>query len=172
HCYAALRDDLQVSTRREALMARRAARRGIDDRIIFGWQIRARPLSGQWRTGIRLRSGRVADHDANMGLLCGANRALRRRVHSSLRAGTRPRHSPGKACGAGRSEGNRVTTVDRSGRQVSLTSIRKPGPRELWLAPSSSIFNGPARNLILRLYRNLVKFCANGFVDIGKAIDN
>jgi hypothetical protein len=55
---------------------------------------------------------------------------------------------------------------------VSLTSIRKPMPRELWLAPSSSIFNGPARNLILRLYRNLVKFCANGFVDIGKAIDN
>jgi nucleotide-binding universal stress UspA family protein len=66
-------------------------------------------------TGIRLRSCRVADHDANMDLLCCANRALRRRVYSSLRSGTRPRHSSGKACRARRSKGNRVTTVDRSG---------------------------------------------------------
>jgi len=121
--HAALRDDLQVSTRREALLARCAARRGTNGRVIFGRQIRARSLSGQRRTGIRLRSCRVADHDANMGLLCCANRALRRRVYSSLRPGTRPRHSSGKACRARRSEGNRVTTVDRSGRQVSLTSI-------------------------------------------------
>jgi hypothetical protein len=33
-------------------------------------------------------SGRFADHDANMGLLCCTNRAFRRRVYSSLRAGT------------------------------------------------------------------------------------
>ena len=47
HCYAALRDGLQVSTRREALMARCAARRGINDWIIFGRQIRSRFLSGR-----------------------------------------------------------------------------------------------------------------------------
>src|SRR4029077_9309862 len=69
-----------------------------------------------------LRSGRIPDHDANMDLLCCANRALRRRVYSSLRPGARTRHSSGKACRARRSEGNRVTTVDRSGRKVSLTS--------------------------------------------------
>jgi hypothetical protein len=34
NCYAALRDDLQVSTRCEALMARRAARRGINHKSI------------------------------------------------------------------------------------------------------------------------------------------
>src|SRR4029077_20074807 len=80
-------------------------------------------LPGQRRSGIRLRSGRLADHHANMDLLCCANRALRRRVYSSLRAGTWPRHSSGKACRARRSQGNRVTTVNRSGRQMSLTSI-------------------------------------------------
>src|SRR4029077_4495789 len=57
-----------------------------------------------------LRSGRIPDHDADMDLLCCANRALRRRVYSSLRPGTRTRHSSGKACRARRSKGNRVTT--------------------------------------------------------------
>jgi hypothetical protein len=80
--------------------------------------IRPWTLPGQRRTGIRLRSGRVPDHDADMDLLCCPNRALRRGVYSSLRPGTRPRHSSGKACRARRSQGNRVTTVDRSGRQV------------------------------------------------------
>jgi hypothetical protein len=51
HCYAVIRDDLQVSTRREALMARRAARRGTYDRVIFGRQIRAWTLPGQRRAG-------------------------------------------------------------------------------------------------------------------------
>src|SRR5258708_8333415 len=32
---------------------------------------------------------------------------------------TRPRHSSGKACRPGRSEGNRITTIDRSGRRVT-----------------------------------------------------
>ena len=108
----------KVSTRRKALLARCSARRGTNGGVLFGRQIRARSLSGQRRTGLRLRSGRVADHDADMDLLCRANRPLRRGVYSSLRAGTRPRHSSGKACRARRSEGNRVTTVDRSGRQV------------------------------------------------------
>ena len=113
--HAALRDDLQVSTRREALLARCAARRGTYGRVVFGRQIRPWTLPGQRRSGLRLRSGRFADHDADMDLLCCPNRALRRGVYSSLRAGTRPRHSSGKACRARRSEGNRVTTVDRSG---------------------------------------------------------
>ena len=104
-------------------LARCAARRGTNGRIVFGRQIRPWTLSGQRRSGIRLRSSRVADHDADMGLLCCANRALRRGVYSSLRPGARPRHSSGKTRRARRSEGNRVTTVDRSGRQVSLTSI-------------------------------------------------
>jgi hypothetical protein len=43
----------------------------------------------------------------NLDLLCCANRAFRRRVHSSLRPGTRTRHPSGKACRARRSEGNR-----------------------------------------------------------------
>ena len=43
---------------------------------------------GQRRTGLRLRSGRFADHDADMDLLCRANCPLRRGVYSSLRAGT------------------------------------------------------------------------------------
>jgi Virulence factor BrkB len=61
--------------------------------LFFGRQIRAGSLSGQRRSGIRLRSGRVADHDADMDLSAAANRALRPRVYSSasLRPGTRPR---------------------------------------------------------------------------------
>jgi hypothetical protein len=68
-------------------------------------------------------SSRVADHDADVGLLCCPNRALRRGVYSSLHPRTRPRHSSGKACRARRSEGNRVTTVDRSGRQVNRATV-------------------------------------------------
>jgi YihY family inner membrane protein len=49
------------------------------------------------------------------------------RVYSSLRPGTWARHSSGKACGARRSKGNRVTTINRSGRQVSLTSNKLLG---------------------------------------------
>ena len=92
-------------------------------------------------TGIRLRSGRLSDHDANMDLLCCANPALRRRVYSSLCPGTRPRHSSGKVCRARRSEGNRVTTVDRSGRQViklhGMTFEKTPsaGARAVCLLP-------------------------------------
>jgi hypothetical protein len=41
HCYAALRDDLQISTRRETLLARCAARSGTNGRVIFGRQIRS-----------------------------------------------------------------------------------------------------------------------------------
>src|SRR6202795_3982880 len=119
HCYAALRDDLQVSTRREALLARCAARRGTNDRVIFRRHIRPWSLPGQRSPWVRLRRSRFPDHDADMDLLCCANRALRRRVYSSLRPGTRPRHSSGKACRARRSKGNRV---DRSERQMSLTS--------------------------------------------------
>ena len=48
HCYAALRDDLQVSTRRKARLARCAARRGSNDRVIFG---------GKYALGLYLGSG-------------------------------------------------------------------------------------------------------------------
>ena len=127
--------------RREALLARCAARRCTNDGAIFARQIRSRSLSGQRSTAIRLRSGRLSDHDANMDLLCCANPALRRRVYSSLRPGTRPRHSSGKVCRARRSEGNRVTTVDRSGRQViklhGMTFEKTPsaGARAVCLLP-------------------------------------
>jgi membrane protein len=84
-------------------------------------------LVGKYALGLYLDSGAPGSAYGAAGSLitmliwiyyAAQNRALRRRVYSSLRPGTRPRHSSGQACRARRSKGNRVTTVDRSGRQV------------------------------------------------------